>query len=103
MKDTFTIEGRKAETNNNFESTVIDKLEFFMTSPSSRGDECSVTRYLKENGEWPAGDVRVVFKNGRTYRYEDIRFETFLAVVEADSPGREFRSELRDTDCVREA
>lgn len=103
MNDTFTFEGRKAETNGNFESSFIDKLEFFMTSPSTRGDECSVTRYLKETGEWPAGDVRVTFKNGRAYRYEDIRFETFLAVVEADSPGREFCSELRDVDCVREA
>jgi hypothetical protein len=103
MNDTFTFEGRKAETNDNFESSVIDKLEFFMTSPSTRSDECSITRYLKETGEWPAGNVQVTFKNGCAYRYEDIRFETFLTIVEADSPGREFNSELRDLDYFREA
>ena len=41
------------------------------------------------------GDVDLAFNNGSTYRYFDVRYEQFLQLVEADSPGRAFNWGMR--------
>lgn len=103
MSNTYTFCEGAAETTAHFQSSAIDKLEFFMSGPVDCADHLAVTRHLKIHGEWPVGDIRVHFTNGRVYTYEDVPFDLFLAVAEADSPGVAFQINLRHLPAQRES